>query len=64
MRSSDTGLTRPQVFSRLPFGDGGLLAFQGLSRGLDLLMVVTTRQSERDRPCRPGGTVKSTSGVA
>ena len=39
MRGSSTGLTRPQVFSRLPFGDGGLLAFQGLSRGDDLLMV-------------------------
>ena len=39
MRGIHSGLTRPQVFDGLPFGDGGPLAFQGLSRGDDLLMV-------------------------
>ena len=38
VRGISAGLTKPQVFSRLPFGDGGLLAFQGLSRGDHLLM--------------------------
>ena len=37
MGGIQSGPTRPQVFSRLPFGDGGLLAFQGLSRGDGLL---------------------------
>ncbi len=40
----------------------GQLSFQGLSRGDGLLIRLTTRQGERsrDRPCRPGGVVKST----
>ena len=37
--SNDAAPPGPRIFSRLPFGDGGLLAFQGLSRGGDLLMV-------------------------
>jgi hypothetical protein len=49
VRGSDTRLTAPQVFSRLPFGDGGLLAFQGLSRG-DGLLTMANDSPGRARP--------------
>ncbi len=44
MRGSDTRLTAPQVFDSLDLAGSGLLSFQGLSRGDDLLMVATTRR--------------------
>lgn len=53
---------RPQVFSTLVLAGTGVLAFQGLSRGDDLLNGGQTRLSEsgRDRPSRPGCLAKST----
>jgi hypothetical protein len=39
VRGSDTGLTGPRFFDSLDLAGSGLLSFQGLSRGDDLLTV-------------------------
>ena len=57
------GPTRPQVFSSLFLAGKGLLAFQGLSRGFDLLTPAHDSPQGAQRPdmaCRPGRPVKST----
>ncbi len=60
MGSSHAAPPGPRFFSSLFLAGKGLLAFQGLSRGSDLLILDSPRVREPDSPCRTGGTVKST----
>ena len=55
---STRGLTGLWVFSSLFLAGKGPLAFQGLSRGFDLLMPAHDSPQGAQRPdmaCRPGG---------